>query len=57
MSRQWREILARLFYRVGAILLLSAGAIALPDLQTDSVLKFKNAIVALVTVVAIGKTL
>ncbi len=57
MSKPWRERLARLFWRVGTILLMSAGAIALPDLQTDGVLKYKNAVVAFVTVVALGKTL
>ncbi|MBC7527863.1 MAG: hypothetical protein H7308_09960 [Chthonomonadaceae bacterium] len=57
MSKQWRTRLGLFCLRVGVILMMSAGAVSLPDIETDGVLKYKNAVVALCAVVGIGKAL
>lgn len=54
---KWTTRLARLFVRLAAVCLGAALLMALPDSPADDVMRYKNAVVAFVAVVLMGKIL
>ena len=55
MPLRWR--LRHLAMRIMFLSALAGGIVALPDLDPDSILRYKNAVVAFLFVIGLGKLL
>ena len=53
----FRQQLGHFFVRLAAILLVTGLLLALPDSPTGDILRYKNAVVVFVAIVAVGKLL
>ena len=54
---RFRQKIGRFVMRLSAISMVSGVLLALPDFDTDSILRYKNAAVAFAFVIALGKLL
>ena len=52
-----KERIGRFLIRLSTICVVAGVLLALPDLETDSILRYKNAAVAFAFIIALGKIL